>query len=220
MLEDPRLFTSYDIILKMTIDKHLFLCLFLSFIGATVVGTLSHEVGHYVVAESLGYDAQIHYGAMGVVQSPFDGRPSDGFWITFGGPLQTMLTGSLGLLLIFLYRERFRGAESLAVWQWLMVFIALFWLRQTANLTTWIGGYLWRGSWSGRGDEIRLAKDLGIPEWTLLSFTGLIGLFVLALVVFKIIPARKRWTFILAGFFGGVTGYILWLYVLGRIVLP
>lgn len=204
----------------MTLDKHLFLCLFLSFIGATVVGTLSHEVGHYVMAELLGYDAEIHYGAMGVVQSPVDSRPSDGFWISLGGPLQTMLTGSIGLLLIFLYRGRFRGAESLAVWQWLIVFIALFWLRQTANLTTWIGGYLWKGRWSERGDEIRLAKDLGMPEWTILSFTGLFGLSVLALVIFKIISVKLRWTFILAGLFGGVTGYVLWLYVVGRIVLP
>jgi len=207
-------------ILTLQIDKHLFIWLFLSFIGATVVGTLSHELGHYVLAESLGYDAQIHYGAMGVVQSPVDSRPSDGFWITFGGPLQTMLTGSIGLFLIFLYRDRFRGAESLAVWQWVMVFIALFWLRQTANLATWIGGYLWRGSWSSRGDEIRLAKDLGIHEWTILSFTGLIGLSVLALVIFMVIPVKQRWTFILAGLFGGITGYILWLHVLGRIVLP
>lgn len=204
----------------MTLDKHLFIWLFLSFIGATVIGTLSHELGHYVVAESLGYDAQIHYGAMGVVQSPADIRPSDGFWITFGGPLQTMLTGLIGLLLIFLYRERFRVAESLEVWQWLIVFIALFWLRQTANLTTWIGGYLWRGSWSGRGDEIRLARDLGIPEWTILSFTGLIGLIVLAFVIFKIIPDRQRWTFILAWLFGSITGYVLWLEVLGRVVMP
>ena len=42
-------------------NKKLFLYLTLTFIVATVVGTLSHEFGHYIVAKSLGYDADIHY---------------------------------------------------------------------------------------------------------------------------------------------------------------
>ncbi len=30
----------------------------------TVVGTLSHEYGHIVVAKYLGYETKLHYGSM------------------------------------------------------------------------------------------------------------------------------------------------------------
>jgi hypothetical protein len=204
----------------MYLDMRLFIWLFLSFIGATVVGTLTHELGHYVVAEFLGYDADIHFGATGIVKAPVDGKPSDGIWITSGGPIQTMLTGTIGLILIFIYRKSFSLSNVLSGWQWVLVFLALFWLRQTANLATWIGGYLLRGNFSGRGDEIRLAKYLGLPNWPILSLTGLIGLVVLTIIIFKVVPVKQRLTFIVSGFLGGIVGYILWLEILGKVIIP
>jgi len=45
-------------------DLKLFLILTFTFILMTVVGTLSHELGHYAVAEYLGYDARIDYQSM------------------------------------------------------------------------------------------------------------------------------------------------------------
>lgn len=204
----------------MYLDMRLFIWLFLSFIFATVVGTLTHELGHYVVAEFLGYDAEIHYGATGIVKAPVNGKPSDSFWITLGGPMQTMLTGSIGLVLIFINRKSFSVSKTLFGWQWFLIFIALFWLRQTANLTTWIGGYLLRGNFSGRGDEIRLAKYLGLPNWLILSFTGLIGLTILTVIIFKVVPVKQRLTIIVSGLFGGIVGYILWLDVLGKVIIP
>jgi hypothetical protein len=87
----------------MNINPRLFLFLFLSFILAAIVGTLSHELGHYAVAEWLGCDAVIHFGSMGIIDSGSvpEGRTSHGLWITFGGPLQTVLTGSIGLMFFF-----------------------------------------------------------------------------------------------------------------------
>ena len=198
----------------------LFIWLFLSFICATVVGTLTHELGHYVVAEFLGYDADIHYGSMRIVKAPIAGKQSDGFWITSGGPIQTMLTGSIGLILIFINRKSFIVSNALSGWQWFLIFITLFWLRQTANFTTWLGGYLFKGSFSTRGDEIRLANYLGLSNWTILSFTGLIGLSVLTIIALKVVPLKQRLTFMASGLFGGIVGYILWLEVLGKIIIP
>jgi hypothetical protein len=40
------------------------LLLFLGFVLATIVGTLSHELGHWAVAKYFGYDARIAYGYM------------------------------------------------------------------------------------------------------------------------------------------------------------
>ncbi|GHA37071.1 hypothetical protein GCM10007103_18010 [Salinimicrobium marinum] len=36
----------------------------LTFVLFTAIGTISHEYGHIVIAESLGYDTTLHYGSM------------------------------------------------------------------------------------------------------------------------------------------------------------
>src|SRR6478735_1190315 len=47
--------------MKFSFDPKLFTFLFLAFIGMTVIGTLSHELGHYTVARCLGREATINY---------------------------------------------------------------------------------------------------------------------------------------------------------------
>lgn len=44
-----------------TFDKKLFFYLIVGFIITTIIGTVSHEFGHFAVAEYLGYDAKISY---------------------------------------------------------------------------------------------------------------------------------------------------------------
>ena len=206
-------------------SKKLFLYLTLTFVLATVVGTLSHEFGHYIVAKSLGYDAYIHYAF-----TTWDGGNSDAltdstdskniFYILIGGPIQTMLTGSIGLLLLYVFRQSFQDAKRLSVKQWAMVFISLFWLRQTANFVVWISKFLLTGNFSTRSDEVKLAKYLHIPLWTITSATAIVGLGVLVLILTKFMPREQRRPFILAGLVGGITGYILWLNLLGEMLMP
>jgi hypothetical protein len=68
--------------------------------------------------------------------------------------------------------------------------------------------------------RIRLARYLELPNWTISSVTALIGAIVLTEVIFKFIPTHQRLTFIASGIVGGVTGYILWLHLLGQILMP
>lgn len=204
----------------MLIDKRLFIWLFLSFILATIVGTLSHEWGHYIVAKALGYDAVIHYAFTSYTSAPVERLPTDSFWISLGGPLQTLLTGTIGLILMIVQRKSFRNATTLTIGQWFLVLITLFWLRPAANFVTWIGGYFINGRFSLRGDEIKIASFLLLPLWSVLVVTALMGLLILTIVVFKFIPAKQRLTFLCAGFAGGITGYILWLKCLGKVILP
>lgn len=100
-----------------------------------------------------------------------------------------------------------------------MIFLTLFWLRQTANFSIWLIDYLSTGDLSGP-DEVYLAKKLELPYWLLMAITGVIGGVVLAIVVFKFIPLRQRFTFIVSGIFGGISGYLLWLELLGPVVMP
>ena len=57
-----------------TLDPKLLLYLVLSFILATIVGTLSHEGGHIAAAKYYGYETTLHYGSMNY------NRPDDSLW--------------------------------------------------------------------------------------------------------------------------------------------
>lgn len=48
--------------MKFYFDRKLFTVLAVVFILMTVIGTLSHEYGHYLAAKLMGYDARINYG--------------------------------------------------------------------------------------------------------------------------------------------------------------
>lgn len=207
---------------RINMDKKLFIGLFLSFIAATIIGTLSHELGHYIVAKYQGYDARINYGAT-FWSSPDPNNPiipSSPIAMTLGGPVQTILTGTIGLLLLFIYRKNFRSADKLSYGQWLIIFLSLFWLRQTANFCTWLGGYFINGTFSSRGDEIRIANYFELPAWTVISITAIIGAFILAVITFKFIPTRQRTTFLTAGLLGGIAGFYLWLIQFGKYIMP
>jgi hypothetical protein len=203
----------------MIVDKKLVLYLSLGFILATVAGTLSHEWGHYMVARSLGYKVAINYASTYLTEGPYP-TPAHLFRITLGGPVQTMLTGTVGLLLLFLFRKSFQSRQQLSFPQWGLIFITLFWLRQTANLAVGLGIFLFKGRLSESGDEVELARHWHLPGETISIITGLLGAVVLAIVIFTFIPARQRLTFVIAGLAGGVAGYLLWLKWLGPVIMP
>lgn len=142
------------------------------------------------------------------------------FWITLGGPTESMLTGSMGLFFLFLFKKSFKNLENLNFFQWVLIFSSLFWLRQTANFFIYLGTYLKSGQLNFSSDEVRIAYHLGFPHWSISFVTGIVGIIVLALITFKFIPKRIRIIFIIAGFLGGVSGYIFWLNLFGKYILP
>lgn len=202
-------------------DKRLFIWLFISFVIATVIGTFTHECGHYIVAKILGFDAKISYKSTEWKQSNPNQvvKYSDEFYILIAGPIETMLTGTIGLFFLFFSRKSFNKVMKLSVWQWILVFFSLFWLRQTANLVGSIGLYFITGNLNNHNDEIRLAGLMQLPIWTISILTGVIGSVVLAVVVFIFIPMNQRITFIASGFTGGVAGYVFWLILFGKFLL-
>lgn len=202
-------------------DKKRFAYLSLAFILMTVIGTLTHEFGHYIAAKSLGFNSRVNYGMTRLENNPNNPiSREESFIITLGGPLQTMLTGSLGVLLLYIYRKSFQQIEKVSLWQWTLIFTALFWLRQVANLVTWMLFYLVNGRFGVRGDEIKIARYLELPKGSVLATTALIGAVVLYNVIFKFLPKKLQFTFILSGLVGGVSGYILWLKVFGKVLMP
>jgi len=200
--------------LPIRFQLKLFCWLVLAFMLFTVAGTLSHELGHIAVAQMLGMDTHLGYGYMNT-DKPWNLIPAQHrLLILIGGPLQTVLTGTTGLLLLFLYRRKFDREIKLLPGQWLFVFLTLFWLRQSANL---LMGSVSR---SGRDDESRIAAYLGLPSSSIGMATGIAGLLILAVVVFRFIPRQQRLTFLAAGLAGGVAGFWLWLIKLGPVLMP
>lgn len=201
------------------IDWKLFAFLALGFVAATIIGTLSHEFGHFAVAEALGYDSSIHYG-----YTSYDGdKPvvyPDYIWVTMGGPLQTMLTGTIGLSALLLALKKYRDSEKLDFWKWFWIFICLFWLRQTANFATALPAIMNGRINRSRADELRLDLYFGLPRPTVMTITAAIGCAVLAFVVFRVIPLEQRLTFLLSGLVGGILGYVFWLGFFGKYILP
>lgn len=228
----------------------------LSFILFTIVGTLSHELGHAVVAEYLGYDAEVSYGSTSynpkgfltdedvkqikkltkdyleidynewpedlkykverldekiVTKYPYN--KSHDLWIAIGGPAQTILTSIIGLVILYLRRERLK--ISFKIIDWLAVFLSLFILRLVFNFITALYSTLMYSTSNFDGDEFNISRLMGYNEWLVPSMAMIFGLIIVLIVVFRFIPLKYRFTFIVSGLIGGILGYIIWFGFLG-----
>jgi len=239
--------------LPLVFDLRLFVYLALGFVAFTVLGTLTHESGHYFVSRWFGYNSKIHY-AYNTTEwytrdeqkfmllitkkyseqlrsnQPFPGKEcfyrivnresKQYIWIIFGGPLQTMVTGTIGLILMIVLRKRYFSADRLVFWQWLLVFISLFWLRQAANFAVGSALYILAAKRHFIGDEFKIDRFFHLPVGITWVMTAVIATIVLLVVIFKFIPIKQRLTFISAGLAGGVSGYIFWLVLFGKMIMP
>jgi hypothetical protein len=192
------------------------LILTLIFIVMVPIGTLTHEFGHLVAVWSLGADGSISYASTSW-NADEDITPAMYMWIMAGGPVQTMLTGTIGFVLLLIYARR---RETLRPLHWTMIFMALFWLRQPANMISWLVGFSYAPRPNAVADEIRLARYFDLPDPTLNIVTGTIGLAVLAYITFRIIPSPQRIPFLASGLVGGLVGAWLWFYVVGPWAMP
>lgn len=220
------------------------------FIIFTVIGTISHEFGHILVAQYLGYETELHHASASYHSGlqdeltriyfenqtaidngeDFAGRNeyeqllrshySNRLWISIGGPAQTILTGTLGLIFLF-FRRRSMSEYGVKIIDWLAVFFALFWLRQVFNLLNSVGSELLspNGSYFG-GDELHISEMMHLWEGTVPIAMAIPGFLVSVLVIFKFVPYPQRLTFIASGILGGSLGFWLWMEILGPQLLP
>ncbi|MGX1023375.1 hypothetical protein [Psychroflexus sp. MBR-150] len=141
-------------------------------------------------------------------------------YISIDGPMQTIFTGIIGLIVLILRRKSIL-LNGFKILDWIAVFLGLFWLREIFNLVTSIGEEIIspNGNWFG-GDEYYISKELHLWSGTIPIILGLLGLIVSVYIVFIIVPKKLRLTFILSGLLGGITGYILWINTIGMKILP
>lgn len=208
---------------SFTIDFKLLFSLIITFVLFTIIGTVSHETGHYLAAKIVGLDVIVHYGSTStIIPDDFDGiiTKSELFLVTLGGPLQTIFTGTLGLSLLLYNRKKIISLKKLKIIHWFYIFLSLFWLRQSFNFITLITKYFIKGRYSKQMDEIKLARNLDIHDFSILIPTAFIGLLVAFYIISKYIPYNQRFTFIVSGLIGGILGFYFWLILFGKFILP
>lgn len=138
--------------------------------------------------------------------------------IAMAGPLETVLTGMVGLLIMLYKRKKFEQAERLKVWQWIVVFAALFWLVPAVGLFAGIAFMVVPGLSDTSSDIYRMCLHFGINNSVVYLAMGALG--VMAVVAtFKLVPRKQRLTLGMALIVGGTTGYFLW-NIVGPVVLP
>jgi hypothetical protein len=143
---------------------------------------------------------------------------SENLQMSLGGPLQTMLAGTIGFILLWLARKKNKSNESLTYKEWCLVLLGFFWSRQPAILLQKI--YYAAIKHHGRGDEEEIARHLGLNEWTVISVWGITGAVILLWITFYAVTIKQRFTFIEAGLAGSLIGAALWFGALGPAILP
>jgi len=225
--------------------KYLFLFVIV-LIFLTPIGTILHELGHIVVAKSLGYRTVLHHSSMSwdsdfksdlmdrYLENKFEIENNlsfknsrqynidilklnkDKLLIYLGGVFQTIFIGSLGFLLLYKRRK----SEYFTIKDWILVFISLFWSREILNLIVGvIRGLFNKEGIYFYGDEAKISKLLNLPDWSILLPLGAIAVIVIVFII-KLIPNKLRYTFILSGIIGSPIGYFLWMHFLGSKILP
>ncbi len=229
----------------------LFISLVFTFIAFTIIGTQTHEFGHYFAAKYLGMQPSLHYQSVDygddsisneinlivvkyekdiVANKEFPLRKRYEYlanihtgkmiYTTLWGPLQTMLTGTIGFIVLIIYGKKYFAASTLNWKKWLIIFLSLFWLRQVMNFSLAFSLMIFTGKKTFSGDEFYLSYYLNTRNFTVPFFTALVGLIICSIVVFKFVPLAQRKIFIAAGFVGGISGYILWMHILGPWLMP
>lgn len=220
-----------------------------AFFCFTIIGTVSHEFGHIIVAKNLGYCTTLHFGSMNFDYEK-DSKKLESYALTkgkrnknksekeknqyhkfikeystnyllidIGGPLQTIITGTIGLIFLLKRRKKIT-VFGMKFIDWVLVFLTLFWLREVFNLAVGVLGVWFIGNknYFG-GDEKNIADRLHLFSGAIAIPLAVIGLIISLIVIFKIIPKQYRFTFIVSGFVGGILGFLFWYKLLGPIVL-
>lgn len=164
-------------------------------------------------------DAKENFPAKKRYDEIMETETKNDFTTKAAGPIQTILTGTIGFILLLMFRKKYFAALVLNWRQWLLVFFTLFWLREVFNLIIAIAKIIFTKEKEFYGDEYILSDYLSLPHFGLPIITAVIGFLICSIVVFKFVPFAQRKIFIAAGFVGGVIGYFLWMYVFGPLLL-
>lgn len=153
-----------------------------------------------------------------LIEAKYPYKAFDSFLVTIGGPLQTMLTSFLGLIILFVRRTKRKTDFKLI--DWLAVFMSLFCLREVFNFVSALASRIIFSTAYFSGDEFKISLYFGLNQWVVPIIMMCIGLTIALYVIFKIIPLKYRFSFVVSGCIGGLLGFGIWFGGLGQLILP
>ncbi len=195
---------------------------FLKYLGVfftiPIIGTLAHELGHYLVAV-------VGYSVPATIAYAFTFAPSIApnseqyFWFIMGGPISTWLVVAGGLcVILWKYRPMHSEQKPMGLGQAAALIASTFSLRFIFNAGAYFISHTLLLNTSN-ADEVKIADYLGIsPDLTMYG-SALVGLLVVLAALYYI-PRPQRYIILMSGFLGGVLGYLFWYNWLGPIILP
>jgi len=148
------------------------------------------------------------------INKKFPRNRSNDFWVTIGGPVQTLITSFIGLLVLFIRQKKWKN--KFMVIDWFAVFMSLFALREVFNFIQALYNSIIHSQSNFHTDEFRISRYLDLNEWVIPSFTLVLGIVISYYVIFNVIPVKYRYTFILSGLIGGISGFAIWYGFLGN----
>lgn len=188
------------------------------FVPAAALGTVGHELGHWLVARLQGCAPELHY-AFTSVDCPAELAMADRMWGIAAGPVGTMLSGTLGMVGLARWR---RGVDRLDLAGVGWSVLALFWSRAVFNFAVHVGalaGGLAAPERLARGDEARLSLFIGGPVWSVGGACAVVALGACAWTIWRI-PSPDRLSWFTGVVVGALLGYALWMAQIGPIMMP
>ena len=215
--------------IEFNLKKFIYLSLLI--ILTTCLGTIIHEFGHFFSGKLMGYTPTLHYNKVTYENDTFykyleSNGVSDNVYYDIQkektirvacGPLTNMVIGILGLIIIAVY-NRFKTIETMNVINWVSLLSSLLVLRQIV-----IGIFAVAFSLIGKSlscDELSIDYFLKLKPFTVLTITSIISAILFYIIIRHFVPKFLRITFLSSILVGGISGYILWLFILGPILLP
>ncbi len=228
-------------------NSRIFALTIFCFVLMTIIGTVTHELGHYAAAcyfnlEPKLYHDRITYNIDNLYDRIDEIYKNNKFEIQNNlnypskelysklydeldfAPMIISVCGPLQtiafgtLAFIILVIRKKINTDTFSKFDYLLAYFSLFWSREVMILFLPLAeGFLFNTSYFG-GDEVRISRHFGLWEGTVPILTGLVGLYVCSKVVFYYIPASHRSSFFTGGITGSVIGYAFWMEFLGPIL--
>ncbi len=182
-----------------------------------MIGTLLHEVGHFLVAIINGYEAQIHYSYTTTSINPAN-EESLYFFFILGGPLSTWIQCIIPFIILLVSYNKNHSRKILENNFFNINFlICLIFISMGARFIFNLISYLITPS--NTIDEYIMADIIKIHPETFLILFALISIAILLVSLYKI-PKNVRLTFLVGALSGSIFGYFLWYFLLGPLLIP
>ena len=188
------------------------------FVPAAAVGTVGHELGHWLAAWMQGCEPVLHFAWVSPHCSPL--LPERVEWLGIAaGPVSTLMCGTAGM--VGLHRWR-RTADELDFKGVAWTVLTLFWSRPLFNTLVQLG-VVGLGLVSPerllQSDEGRMSAAMGLPTMTMSVVCSLLALGVIVWTT-RQVPAAVRGAWAAGALSGALVGFALWMGALGPAWLP